>query len=165
MNFVLFALVIAAAIAAPSQQCVTDLHDVLNDLITVGTDIGQASHACSTNETTCNEEIAKILADFGNVTIDLTNVAKDCFGASQNGTLCAKQVSILTEDIAQEGQDLQVAITACQPRPVTQECLDDLNQLGKDTGSIVLAITETIAICSFNSARQKDYDNVVQHAN
>lgn len=113
---VTFLALAVALVAAQSPECRADLQGTLNDIMTVGEDIVGAQSTCSTGNTTaCQAAIKAIVGVFGNITVDLTGVAKDCFGASGNTTLCAQMVTRVISDTGVVSADVVQAVKDCNP--------------------------------------------------
>ena len=151
----LFLLLVASCLVASSSAqsispvCKQDLSSILNDIIQVAQEISAAQHDCSNpNATSCVPDIDNIIATFGNLTIQITDVVKDCFGGSGNSTLCAKTVLAVVADLEKVTADATAAVKACAVNPKGDDCVLDLQQVSGDATKAIVDLSGAIAICS-----------------
>jgi hypothetical protein len=79
---VVLSVCIAFCSAQVSTQCESDLSLVLNNTVQVGAAIYNATTVCASgNHAACQHDINEITVQIHNLTLAITQLTKDCFGA------------------------------------------------------------------------------------
>ena len=146
---ILAVLVAFASAQGVSPVCKQDLSNILDEIINVAQEIGQTQSACANpNSTQCVPDINNVIDSFGNLTIQITAVAKDCFGATGNSTLCAKLVLVAVGDLDKVTTDATAAVKACSVNPKGDNCVLDLQAVSSEATKSVVDLSSAIAYCS-----------------
>lgn len=149
MLLLLLFAVFALSTAQISGPCKADLSEILDELVQVANEIVQAQTDCSSPNasSTCVNDIDIIITSFGNLTVDLTQTAHDCFGASGNGTLCAQLIARVVADLEVTTGDAEKAVHDCV-QPKSNACVLDLSDVSSDAAKAVMDMSSAIAICA-----------------
>merc|ERR1711916_364211 len=149
----LFAFVALVTAQGVSPKCKSDLQAALDDIVAVAQDIAATQSACQgDNKTACIDDINAIVKTFGSIATDLQETAHDCFGASGNGTLCAKMVEKVIQDVGVVSEDAVAAVKACSQNPKGDECTLDLQAVSGDAAKAVLDLSAAVTVCAGGQA-------------
>ena len=132
-----------------SPACENDMSGTLNATLLFGQAISNASYVCShSSPQACDSAVATITSSLQQLSSQLLQLSKDCFGANVSPQ-CSSRLSVISNDVSLVENDATLSAQDCSGAgPISQACLGDLENLGADVMHLVVDLGTAIAVCS-----------------